>query len=295
MSEQDVTALRAAGLDDRGIVDANQVVAYFNYVNRVADGLGVELETSWPAAARLPRGYRAVVAADALPWLTTEQMRELDRIAIEELGIPLERMTENAGRHLATLAVGLLGGSARARNVLVLAGPGGNGVGGLAAARHLAAAGARVHVVLSGLPEALVPAGRAQHQTLVQSGIPVSVGTGTRDVDLVLDALLGYSQTGPPRGRPAQLIEATAGLPTLALDTPSGLELAASALHEPHMRATATLTLAAPKDALRSPRAERATGELFLADIALPPVAFDRLGVPWRTPFAAGPIVRIER
>lgn len=44
MSRSDVDALRAVGLDDRGIVDANQVASYFNYVNRVAEGLGVELE-----------------------------------------------------------------------------------------------------------------------------------------------------------------------------------------------------------------------------------------------------------
>lgn len=41
---EDLAPLRAAGLDDRAIVDANQVVAYFNYVNRIAHGLGVELE-----------------------------------------------------------------------------------------------------------------------------------------------------------------------------------------------------------------------------------------------------------
>ncbi len=57
MQATDVDALREAGLSDRDIVDANQVVAYFNYVNRVADGLGVELETEWPDAARKPGRY----------------------------------------------------------------------------------------------------------------------------------------------------------------------------------------------------------------------------------------------
>lgn len=47
MVESDLAPLRAFGLDDRDIVDLNQVVAYFNYVNRVADGLGVELEARW--------------------------------------------------------------------------------------------------------------------------------------------------------------------------------------------------------------------------------------------------------
>ena len=53
----DVEALRAAGLSDRDIVDANQVVAYFNYVNRVADGLGVALEEDWPEEDRRRRSY----------------------------------------------------------------------------------------------------------------------------------------------------------------------------------------------------------------------------------------------
>ena len=45
MGENDVAALRAAGLDDTAIHDAAQVVGYFGYINRVAESLGVELET----------------------------------------------------------------------------------------------------------------------------------------------------------------------------------------------------------------------------------------------------------
>ncbi len=57
MAEADLEPLRAAGLSDRDIVDANQVVSYFNYVNRVVDGLGVELEPRWPAEQRRRRAY----------------------------------------------------------------------------------------------------------------------------------------------------------------------------------------------------------------------------------------------
>jgi alkylhydroperoxidase family enzyme len=45
MGPADIENLRAAGLNDRAIHDATQVIAYFNYINRVADALGVELET----------------------------------------------------------------------------------------------------------------------------------------------------------------------------------------------------------------------------------------------------------
>lgn len=57
MEPSDIEALRTAGFDDRAIVDANQVVSYFNYVNRVADGLGIELEEGWPEEVRRPRSY----------------------------------------------------------------------------------------------------------------------------------------------------------------------------------------------------------------------------------------------
>ncbi|HVM28045.1 MAG TPA: hypothetical protein VM433_10295 [Mycobacteriales bacterium] len=52
-----VQRLREAGFSDRDVIDANQVVAYFNYVNRIAEGLGVELEDDWPQRSRRPRTY----------------------------------------------------------------------------------------------------------------------------------------------------------------------------------------------------------------------------------------------
>lgn len=57
MQRGDIDELRGVGFDDRAIVDANQVASYYNYVNRVADGLGVELEDSWPEEARRHRTY----------------------------------------------------------------------------------------------------------------------------------------------------------------------------------------------------------------------------------------------
>lgn len=51
MRADDLAPLRDVGLGDRDIIDLNQVVSYFNYVNRVADGLGVELKEHWPSPA----------------------------------------------------------------------------------------------------------------------------------------------------------------------------------------------------------------------------------------------------
>jgi NAD(P)H-hydrate epimerase len=111
--------------------------------------------------------------------------------------------------------------------------------------------------------------------------------------DLVLDGLLGYSQAGPPRGRTARLIQASAGRRVLALDVPSGLELTTGRLHTPHVVAAATLTLAAPKHALRAPGTAAAVGQLYLADISVPPGVWARLGLVPPSAFGTHTIVRI--
>ena len=49
----DIVTLTAAGLSDRAINDAVQVIAFFNYINRVADGLGVDLEPEMPKPSRV--------------------------------------------------------------------------------------------------------------------------------------------------------------------------------------------------------------------------------------------------
>lgn len=283
MAEADVERLREAGLDDRAIVDANQVVAYYNYVNRVADGLGVELEGAWPEELRAESGYSATVPGSELPWVENDEMRELDRIAVEELGLTLERMMENAGRSLAELARRLLGGRAAGRRIAVLAGPGGNGGGGLVAARHLANAGAEVAVVLSHPRERLAPV--TADQLRILGAMAVEPGALPAEPELVLDALLGYSQDGPPRGQVAQLVAWSRAHRVLSLDLPTGL------LHQPHVLAEATLTLAAPKRALRD--AAEAAGALYLADLGIPPAAYERAGIRWRSPFETATIVRI--
>ncbi len=209
------------------------------------------------------------IDAGAVPWLSVDQMREVDRIMVEELGVSLVRMMENAGRSLAQLARDLLGGDTQRRSILVLAGPGGNGGGGLVAARHLAAAGADVAVAVSAPDERFAPVPAEQLAIARRLAIPIheqvdSVG----EPELVLDALLGYSQQGEPHGRAAELIRWSAGRRVLALDVPSGLELASGKLHTAHVIAEATMTLAAPKTALAE--AAEAVGRLLLALLVAP-------------------------
>ncbi len=212
---------------------------------------------------------------------------------LEDLGITLGRMMENAGRSLALLARNLLGGDARGRHVRVLAGPGGNGGGGMVAARHLAVAGAKVDAWLGAPCEQLAPVPAAQFAILRKMGVPTAFGAEPPgEPELVLDALLGYSQAGAPRGEAARLIAWTSGRRVLALDGPSGLELSTGRLHESHVRAEATLTLALPKEGLRG-QGGGAVGDLFLGDISVPPDVYQKLRVPYASPFGRGPVVRV--
>jgi NAD(P)H-hydrate epimerase len=234
------------------------------------------------------------VPADAVTWLSAKEMRAIDRVMTDELGIELKQMMENAGRSLAVLARLLLGGSAAERSIAVLAGRGGNGGGGLVAARHLANAGARMRVLIAAPRQELAAVTRDQLDVLDAMAVPIELeAAAVPRSDLVIDALLGYSQMGPPRGGVARLLDAVKGLRVLSLDVPSGLELTSGVLHSPHARAEATLTLAAPKTALRGAAVAPAVGELYLADISVPESAFSRIGRDYVTPFAEGPLVRI--
>jgi NAD(P)H-hydrate epimerase len=232
-------------------------------------------------------------AAGSVSWISVAQMRDVDRVAIE-LGLTLTRMMENAGANLAWLANAMLGGDVADSDVIVLAGPGGNGGGGLVAARRLIGWGANVEIRLAANPSELAPIPLEQLRLLERMESSVAVGAaGLGAPELFIDAILGYSQRGDPRGAAAAMVAATAGARVLSLDVPTGLELERGLVGEPVVRAERTLTLALPKEALRTPSARPFVGELYLADISVPAAVYDRLGISYRSPFSGGPIVRL--
>ena len=227
------------------------------------------------------------VSGTSLPWITAAQMAEIDRVMVGDLGISLVQMMENAGRTLAGLTIRRF----EPRSASVLAGNGGNGGGGIAAARHLANRGVDARIVLAREPANLRDVPRLQLDIARRMGIPVTSEPAPADV--VLDALLGYSLEGDPRGRTAELITWAndASPATCALDLPSGLDATTGQVGEPCIRADATLTLAMPKAGLRA--APEVVGELYLADISVPPSAYASIGVEVGTPFAPAPLVRL--
>jgi NAD(P)H-hydrate epimerase len=226
------------------------------------------------------------VSRNLVPALTTEQMRAVDRAMVDDLHIELVQMMENAGRGLAELAITRFSPT----SVTVLAGPGGNGGGGLVAARHLANRGCQVQVVLSE-PARLTPVPAHQADILARMGVPTASRPST--ASLIIDALIGYGLQGDPTGAAAELITWAndQAAPILALDTPSGLDLTTGAVGTPAVRAAATLTLALPKvGLLDAPN----VGELYLADISVPPLVYQRMGIPVPELFRQSSLLQIE-
>lgn len=235
------------------------------------------------------------------PALTAAQMARVDRVMVEDLGLDIIQVMELAGRAVAAFArARFLGGDPRGRRVTVLTGSGGNGGDGLVAARLLLGWGARVTVVPSHPPHALRGAAAHQHQILAAMGAPPLPPPDDApvlpDADLVIDALLGFGLAGAPSGAAAALIRAANRhpAPVLAVDLPSGLDATEGAPFDPCVRAAATLTLALPKTGLLVPSARPLVGELHVADIGVPAVAYARIGMTAGPLFAEREIVRIR-
>lgn len=253
-----------------------------------------------------PSPEARTLAREALPVVTAAQMTEVDRLAVGSFGISLPQMVEQAGSHLAEVVRREAGGHLRGRAALVLAGPGNNGGGGLAAARHLANRGADVHVILARPAARLTSAGQQQLASLLAMRIDCCVMTYDlsdedlvgllRAADVVVDAILGYSLVGAPRGEVGRLIGFVngTGSPVVSLDIPSGMDPDTGAAPGVAVAASATMTLALPKAGLMTPAGRARAGRLYLADIGLPGALYASLGVDVGTPFAADRIVRLD-
>ncbi len=236
-----------------------------------------------------------------LPYLTTEQMIEVDRAMIEDFGIELVQMMENAGPALAHPGrVRFLGGDPRGKRVAVLAGTGGNGGGAMACARRLHNWGARVGVLVTKPDQGFAPVPAHQLRILRRMGVevgPSETAVGGPDPDLIVDGLVGYSLKGAPRSKAGELIRWTAARdsPVLAPDAPSGVDVTTGTVFDPAVRAAATMTLALPKEGLRAPGVEARVGELYLADIGVPPSLYvgPALGLKVGNIFSESDIVRL--
>ncbi len=219
-----------------------------------------------------------------VPTVTAAQMREVDRIAIEETGPNLLQMMENAGRSLALETLDRLGMARRGAPVVVLAGTGGNGGGGICAGRHLTNRRIDVHLCLAE-PDRLSGVTAFQRGIYAEAGgqeIAAAELSSFRPA-LIVDAVLGYNLRGAPRPSAAAVIRwaNASGAPVLALDLPSGVDATTGEIPGECVRADWTLTLALPKTGLRADR----RGALVLADLGIPASVFHRIGLRYTPPF----------
>ncbi len=226
------------------------------------------------------------ISVSDIPAVSEEQMLQVDQIAVRDYQINLIQMMENAGFNFASLARDvLLNGAVQDKRILVLAGSGGNGGGAMVAARRLSNWGGDVTLGLSGRPASLAPT--TAHQLAIVEVLPIKLAELTtmglqplqQKFDLVLDGLIGYSLNGEPRGQIQEIIQWVNGsaLPVLSLDLPSGVDATRGAIHSDAIKAEATLTLALPKIGLLADNARENVGDLYLADLGLPPTLYQDL------------------
>lgn len=204
--------------------------------------------------------------------LSRDEVRELDRRAIEEFGVPGVVLMENAGRGCAELLVRL---NPDRRPVVILCGPGNNGGDGFVIARHLDNAGWPVWAVLEGRSSRLSGDAAVNYRIAHASGL---VGDPTNVFDgWVVDALFG---TGLSRALEDQFafwanrINAS-NCPVLAIDIPSGLDCDTGEPLGPTVRATHTATFVAHKRGFLNPKAKEWTGEVHVIDIGAPRALVD--------------------
>jgi len=226
--------------------------------------------------------------------LTRDEVRELDRRAIEGFGVPGVVLMENAGRGCAELLMRL---NPDRKPVVILCGPGNNGGDGFVIARHLDNAGWQVSVrvfaeVTTSVAPVLSP-DAATNYTIFQRSHRVRLTypdhwdtypqlrnelfDELKTAVWVVDALFG---TGLSRALAAPYDEVTAQVnashnPVLAVDIPSGLDCDTGEPLGPCVKATHTATFVAPKRGFLNPKSKEWTGEVHVIDIGAPRILVD--------------------
>ena len=224
------------------------------------------------------------------PPLNREQLRAVDRRAVEQYGMTGLVLMENAGRG----AVEQLRAQQIAGKVLICCGRGNNGGDGFVMARHLENAGHDVLVLLFAAPDSLQGDAAANWNILQAAGTPCEVmqtpPTETEGpssltepqirqlqqrlagAEWIVDALLGTGATGPAREPLAAVIRCInqAGKRVLAVDLPSGLDCDTGLAAGDCIRAERTVTFAARKTGFEAATSTEFTGPVELVGIGVP-------------------------
>lgn len=217
-------------------------------------------------------------------YLTREEVRSLDRRAVEDYGVPSVVLMENAGRGAAEvlLSLGIHG------RVAICCGKGNNGGDGFVIARHLDNHRVSVRVLLFARPEDLSGDAAINYHILARTGLPVAVHAGTpvameavrqelATAEWVVDALFGTGLGGSVRPPFDQVIAAMNDSPArvLAVDIPSGLDCDTGEPLGLAVRADHTVTFVAQKQGFANPAAHAWLGQVHVAGIGAPRLLVD--------------------
>lgn len=221
--------------------------------------------------------------------LTRDQVREVDRLAIQELGIPGVVLMENAGRAAAE-QIRYRIRSKQGHRAVIFCGPGNNGGDGLVIARHLTNHGIDILLYLAGDPDQLTPDCAINYNVVCKIGLDVQIidspataraaAACLTDNDIVVDALLGTGFHGKVRSPLDGLIKAINKAPKsmiFAIDVPSGLDCNTGQPANATIQADLTMTFVANKIGLVKPDAQRYVGEAIIATIGIPPSLIERV------------------
>ena len=222
--------------------------------------------------------------------LTSREMREIDRAAIEDFRIPGPVLMENAGLQVLK-ALRTRFPRPREERIVIVAGKGNNGGDGLVVARHLFNAGAKPEVLLLAAREEVKGDAAVNLAIVLNLGIPVTEVRAPEDwkrcrmdilhATVIIDALFGTGLLKPLDSLHALAVEdinKAKGF-KVAVDIPSGLSSDTFEIIGPCVRADMTVCLAAPKIAHIFPPAEECVGDLFVAAIGIPRALFDNPGL----------------
>jgi NAD(P)H-hydrate epimerase len=210
-------------------------------------------------------------------WLSRAEVRELDRRASEEFGVPGIVLMENAGRGAAELLMRL---NPDRKPVIILCGPGNNGGDGFVMARHLDNLGWPVNVRMFAKHNNLSTDAAVNFRSIERGDIdwrpcsfePIMTCTIFSQRGWFVDALFG---TGLDRPVAAPFDELVAGInasgnPVLAVDIPSGLDCDTGRPLGPTVKAAHTATFVAWKKGFLQPEARQWIGEVHVIDIGAP-------------------------
>lgn len=215
--------------------------------------------------------------------LTSEQMRSIDRRAVEQFGIPSMVLMENAALAVVDAIFAHFPQTERAA---IFCGPGMNGGDGLAVARHLENRGVVPTVMLIGVEEMKGDAG-TNLEICRRLGLPMHEVSDVESLDdalaeasqadLIVDAIFGSGLNRRVEGLFADAITGMMNLrlPIVAIDLPSGLQGSSAEAVEPVVQADVTVTFAQPKIAHVFSPAAVYCGEVIVADISIPPAAVE--------------------